>query len=321
MRPARLLFILFFAVAVRADVAASLDDYFRRAAAHGFSGSVLVARGNDVILRKAWGLADRRARIPATPETAYNIASLDKQFIAAAILRLEELGRLHTDDPLTRFFDFVPDDKKGITLHQLLSHTSGLRNTYWDEQPTLSREQFVHFVLAGEPLQSAPGKEWSYSNSAFIVLERVIEIASGRPYEQFLHDELFAPAGMAYSGFALPKWKPDQVAHYDFWTVDATSLKGGGSYDDPLRRPPPFRVLLSTVDDLWRWRRALPKILTPASRAKLWTPVKANYAYGLNVVQTTRGTRLVHHGGSDTNTRQLVTYPDYVDDHAFFVLA
>ena len=208
MRLTPLLFTFLFAFAVRADVGASLDDYFQRAAAHGFSGSVLVARGKEVLLRKGYGQADRRTHVPASPETAYNIASLDKQFIAAAVLRLEELGKLRTSDPLTRFFDFVPEEKKTITLHQLLSHTSGLRNEYWDEHPTLSREQFVRLVLAEEPLESAPGTAWSYSNSAFIVLERVIELASGRPYEQFLHDELFVPVGMAFSGFSLPRGSP-----------------------------------------------------------------------------------------------------------------
>jgi CubicO group peptidase (beta-lactamase class C family) len=321
MRLARLIALLFITAVLHADVTSTLDDYFSRAAAHGFSGSVLVSRGNAVVFRKAYGLADRRGRVAATPETAYNIASLDKQFIAAAILRLEELGKLRTGDPLTRFFDFIPDEKKSITLHQLLSHTSGLRNEYWDEHPTLSRQELVRLVLAGQPLESAPGTAWSYSNSAFIVLERVIEIASGRTYEQFLHDELFAPAGMSNTGFALPRWKSHQVAHYDFWTVDASSLPGDVRYDDPLRRPPPNRVLLSTVDDLWKWHQALPKVLTAESRTKLWTPVKDDYAYGWNVVRTTRGTRLVHHGGSDTNTGMLVTYRDYVDDGVFFVVA
>src|ERR1043165_8920714 len=102
MRTTRILCLLALALSARAGVTATLDDYFTRAAAHGFSGSVLVARGNDVILRKGYGLADRLARVPATPETAYNIASLDKQFIAAAILKLEESGKLRTDDRLTR---------------------------------------------------------------------------------------------------------------------------------------------------------------------------------------------------------------------------
>src|ERR1700694_2928739 len=146
-------------------VTSTLDDYFTRAAAHGFSGSVLVASGETVLLRKGYGLADRRAHEPATPETAFNIASLDKQFISAAILRLEELRKLKTSDPLGRFFDFVPLDKKDVTLHQVMSHTSGLANEYWDEHPRLTREQFVHFVLAEQKLESKPGTKWGYSNS------------------------------------------------------------------------------------------------------------------------------------------------------------
>ncbi|HEX3583010.1 MAG TPA: serine hydrolase domain-containing protein [Thermoanaerobaculia bacterium] len=320
MRTARIVCILAIAAAARGDVTSTLDDYFTRAAAHGFSGSVLVARGNEIVLRKGYGLADRAAHVVATPETAYNIASLDKQFIAAAILKLEEAGKLHTDDRLTRFFDFVPADKKEITLHQLLSHTSGLRNDYWDEHADLSREEFVKFVLS-EPLDSPPGTAWAYSNSAFIVLERIIEIASGTSYERYLHDALFAPAGMAYSGFALPKWKPHQVAHYDFWTVDTKSLKGDVAFDDPLQRPPARRVLLSTVDDLWKWHQSLPSLLSKAALVKLYTPVKDDYAYGWNVVKTTRGTRAIFHGGSDTNTGMLVTYRDYPDGHFFFAVA
>src|ERR1700682_1866139 len=197
----------------------TLDDYFSRAAAFGFSGSVIVERRGEVILRKGYGQADRRAHVPVTPETAFNIASLDKQFISAAILRLEELGKLKTTDTLGQFFDFVPADKKDIPLHQVLSHTSGLQNTYWDKHPTLTREQFVRFILTEQKLESAPGTDWSYSNSGFILLERVIELASGQPYERFLHDALFVPAGMENTGFELPKWKPGQVAHGDFWTV------------------------------------------------------------------------------------------------------
>ncbi|MBV8519095.1 MAG: beta-lactamase family protein [Acidobacteria bacterium] len=320
MSTARTLAILFIAFTVRADVTATLDDYFTRAAAHGFSGSVLVARGDEILLRKGYGLADRRARIAATPRTAYNIASLDKQFIAAAILKLEESGKLATTDTLARFFDFAPDDKKNITLHQLLSHTSGLPNDYWDEHAELSREQFVRFVLA-QPLESRPGTEWSYSNSAFIVLERIIELASGVAYERYLHDALFAPAGMAYTGFAIPKLKPHQVAHYDFWTVDTKSLPGDVAFDDPLQRPPARRVLLSSVDDLRAWHQQLPSLLGRASLAKLYTPVMSDYAYGWNVVRTTRGTRLIHHGGSDTNTGMLVTYRNYADENVFFVIA
>jgi CubicO group peptidase (beta-lactamase class C family) len=310
------LFLVFLAVPARPDVAAALDDYFARAAAHGFSGSVLVARGEEAVLRKGYGLADRRKGIAAMPDTAFNIASLDKQFIAAAILHLEEMGKLRTDDPLRRFFDFVPNEKKDVTLHQLLSHTSGLGNEYWDEHPKMNRAQFVHFVLAEQPLAATPGAQWLYSNSGFIVLEQVIEVASGRPYEEFLRDALFRRAGMRFTGFALPHWKPRQVAHYDLWTADVTTLAGDIAYNDPLKRPPPSRVLLSTVDDLRLWWRALRdgRVLTAASRRKLFTPVRNDYGYGWNIVRTTRGTRLLHHGGSGSSTGMLATFRYFVDE-------
>lgn len=297
----------------------TLDDYFSRASAHGFSGSVIVTRGDEVLLRKAYGLADRRAKVPATPQTAYSIASLDKQFIAAAILRLEELGKLKTSDPVRRF---IPGAPAAITLHQLLSHTSGLRNEYWDEHPQMSREAFVRFVLTEQPLESPPGTKWDYSNSAFIVLERVIELASGKEYEAFLREALFEPAGMRHTGFALPAWKPGQVAHYDLWTVDASTLPGDAHYNDPLKRPAPFRMLLSTADDLLLWHRALRdgKVLSGDSRRRLVTPVMEDYAYGWNVVKTARGTRLVHHGGSDSNTGMLATYRDFTDEGVFFTI-
>jgi CubicO group peptidase (beta-lactamase class C family) len=300
----------------------TLDDYFSRAAAYGFSGSVIVEQRGDVVLRKGYGQADRRAHVPATPETAYNIASLDKQFISAAILRLEELGKLRTTDTLAKFFDFVPADKRDITLGQVMSHTSGLTNTYWDEHATLTRGEFVHFILTEQKLESVPGTRWSYSNSGYILLERVIELASAQTYEQFLHDALFVPAGMKSTGFELPRWKPGQVAHGDFWTVQASALPGDMHYNDPLLRPPPFRVLLSTVDDLLQWRRALRagKVLKPESLKKWTTPVLDNYAFGWNVVTTQRGTRLVHHGGSDSNTGMLATYRDFVDEDTFVAI-
>src|SRR5258708_6420217 len=166
-------------------LSSSLDDFLERSEAFGFSGSVIAAKGDQVVLRKAYGYSDRRHSIANTPTTVFNLASLDKQFIAAAILRLEEMGRLRTTDSITKFFDFVPKEKSEVTLHQLLSHTSGLRNEYWDEHPEMSREAFVRLVLQDQPLLSPPGKECRYSNSGFWLLEAIIERAAGKPYEAF----------------------------------------------------------------------------------------------------------------------------------------
>jgi CubicO group peptidase (beta-lactamase class C family) len=183
--------LLFTTSAAFGDAASAIDDYFTRLAAHGFSGAVIVARGDEVLLRKGYGLADRKRGIPNRSDTAFNISSLDKQFIAAGILRLEELGKLSTSDPLGRFFNFAPDDKKNITLHQVLTHTAGFSDEYWDQHPELTRTDFIKWVLTQRPLEAPPGKEGSYVSFDDWLLEEVIEQVSGMPFEQFLRRELF----------------------------------------------------------------------------------------------------------------------------------
>lgn len=158
------LFILIARVAL-ADDASSVNEYFSRLAAHGFSGAVLIAHGEQVVLRKGYGLADRKRGIPNRGDTAFNIASLDKQFIAAGILRLEEMGKLSTRDPISRVFDFVPAEKKNVTLHQVLTHTAGFSDEYWDEHPDLTRAEFIRWVVTNKALLSPPGTKFSYAVS------------------------------------------------------------------------------------------------------------------------------------------------------------
>lgn len=320
----RLICFLLLAAAPAAfgDAASSIDEYFTRLAAHGFSGAVLVARGDEVLLRKGYGFADKKRGIPNRSDTAFNIASLDKQFIAAGIVRLEELGKLRVEDPIARFFENVPDDKKGITLHQVLSHTAGFSDEYWDQHSDLTRAQFIEWVLTQRPLESKPGAAWSYVSFDYWLLEEVIERASGMPFEQFLRRELFEPAGMQFTGFALPKWNRDNVAKTSLWTVPSSALPGEAKFEDPLARPAAWRVMLSTPEDLYRWYLTLRagRVLTPDSRKKLFTPVMEHYAYGWYVVPTSRGTRLIHHGGGGSDVGSVVTFRWFADEDAFVVV-
>jgi CubicO group peptidase (beta-lactamase class C family) len=321
----RRLFFALLLLATRvaaADAGSSIDEYFTRLAAHGFSGAVLVARGDEVLLRKGYGFADRKRGIANRSDTAFNIASLDKQFIAAGILRLEEMGKLRVGDPISRFFDFLPDDKKNITLHQVLTHTAGFSDEYWDEHPDLTRAEFIRWVVTERKLEAPPGAEWSYASFDYWLLEEVIERASGMPFEQFLNRELFAPAGMQFTGFALPKWNRENVARTTLWTVPSSALPGELRFDDPLERPAAWRVMLSTPEDLYRWYRALRagRVLSPESRKKLFTPVMENYAYGWYVVPTSRGTTLIHHGGGGSGVGSVVTFHWFVDEDAFVVI-
>lgn len=308
--------------AASAEAGETLDAYFTRLADHGFSGAVLVARGDQLLLRKGYGFADRRSLVPNGPGTAFNIASLDKQFLAAGILRLEEMGKLRTGDPIVRFFDDVPAGKRGITLHQVLSHTAGFPDEYWDEHETMTRSEFIRWVLAERPLLAPPGTRFAYSSFDYWLLEEVIERVSGVPFERFLRRELFDPAGLPSTGFALPDWAPGQVARTTFWAVPDSLLRGEARFVDPLSRPPAWRVLLSTADDLRRWQLALRDglVLTPESRRKLFAPVREGYAYGWNVVPTARGTRLIHHGGGGSFVGGVATFRWFADEDAFVVL-
>lgn len=318
----RLLFLLLLARVTSADAASSIDEYFTRLAAHGFSGAVLVARGEEVLLRKSYGLADKKRGIANRSDTAFNIASLDKQFIAAGILRLEELGKLRVSDPISRFFDFIPDDKKSITLHQVLTHTAGFSDEYWDEHPDLTRAEFIRWVVTERKLLSPPGQEWSYASFDYWLLEEVIERASGMPFEEFLHRELFAPAGMQFTGFAIPKWDRDHVAHTSLWTIPAHALPGELRFENPLDRPAAWRVMMSTPEDLYRWYLALrsARVLSADSRKKLFTPVLENYAYGWYVVPTIRGTKLIHHGGGGSGVGTVVTFDWFADEDTLVVI-
>ena len=111
---------------VRGEAATRLDQHLSRAERVGFSGVVVVGRNGEVILSKAYGLADRAAERRVTPETVFDIGSITKPFTASAVLKLVDEGKLRVTDSIARFFDSVPADKKAITIHHLLTHTSGL---------------------------------------------------------------------------------------------------------------------------------------------------------------------------------------------------
>ncbi|MGH7597255.1 MAG: serine hydrolase domain-containing protein, partial [bacterium] len=197
---------------VEGKLGAKLDQYMTRLAKFGFSGAMLVAQKGKIILHKGYGWADMARGIPITNATVFDIASLTKQFTAAAILKLEVQNRLKIGDRLSKFLSNVPKDKAGITLHHLLAHTAGLPAELAHED-NFTRERFIAAVLRA-PLKTRPGQKYSYSNLGYTLLAAIIEMVSGQSYETFLAKELFEPAGMRHTGFYLDscKWPPALVA-------------------------------------------------------------------------------------------------------------
>jgi CubicO group peptidase (beta-lactamase class C family) len=301
---------------VRGPLGAAVDEYLSRIEAFGFSGAVLVARGDDVVLSKGYGPADSRGT-PVTPRTVFYSASIAKQFTAAAILRLAEQGRLSPSDPITRFFPDVPEDKRAITVHQLLTHSSGL-TMYFPEDGSrqAERDPWVRALLASR-LEFAPGSRAEYSNAGFSLLAAVVERASGQPYERFVREQLFQPAGFVHGGFVseMERWAPGEAA----WGI------GGGIKADPGRLGGGWgsrgaSEILVSVEDLWRWERALRsgRVLSRASLDALWrgyVPLAPGapiaYGYGWRVQQSPGPGQVIWASGLDQPFSAM--YRRYVD--------
>ena len=224
--------------------------------AQGFAGSVLVACGDDVMFAGAFGLADAAGRTPS-----YWLASISKQFTAAAILRLQETGRLSISDPLARFFPDAPADKRDITLEQLLTHTSGFARGYAADgitEPALA----ARAILAA-PLAGAPGAQFRYSNNNYSLLALIVAQVSGRSFETYVRDEVFARAGLRDAGF----W-PDPGAAY----VPATQAPVTAPADVANWGFRGATGMRASVPDLHRWVRALQRgdVLSAESRARMF---------------------------------------------------
>jgi CubicO group peptidase (beta-lactamase class C family) len=316
-------------VAVAGDpVGAELDRYMARLAAYGYSGSVLVARGGRVLLHQGYGLADRARRRPYTAETLFDVASISKQFTAAAILALEMAGKLAVEDPLGKFFPNAPADKAAITLHQLLTHTSGLRDTFGEEYEPVTREELLRRVFASR-LLGPPGRRYRYSNGGYSVLAAVVEVASARTYDDYLRGRLFEPAGMRHTGFRLPAPALALLAHG--YTADGD---WGTPLDHPWAADGPYWDLrgnggiLTSTGDLYRWHLALAgdAVLARPQREKYIRPyvsegrwAHTDYGYGWSVGKSPTGKLEVSHIGG--NGAFESDFRRYLGDDAVIVLS
>jgi CubicO group peptidase (beta-lactamase class C family) len=313
---------------VRAGLGAELDGLMRRLEAYGFSGSLLVASHGRVLLDMGYGMADRERGIPYTADTLFDVASISKQFTAAAVLKLEMEGKLKVEDPLAKFLPGVPADKAAITLHQLLTHTSGLKDTFGPEYEPIGRDEFVRRALASQLLLS-PGKRYRYSNAGYGLLAAVVEQVSGTPLGTFMREKLFLPAGMHHTGYRLPAWERVVIAH-------GYGPQGdwGTPHDHPWAADGPYWNLrgnggvLSTTGDLYRWHLALAgdTILSVAERTKAITPyisegraAHSRYGYGWSISASPSGSRLVSHIGGNGIFEADVRR--YLDDAAVIVVS
>ncbi|MEP6637060.1 MAG: serine hydrolase domain-containing protein [Acidobacteriota bacterium] len=283
------------------------------------SASVAVVKDGQIVFRKAYGDARIEPKTSATPDMRYSIGSISKQFTAAAILFLQEQGKLSLDDKVSKF---VPDLTRAneVTIRQLLSHTSGYQD-YWPQdyvmpmmlQPVTAQkimDQWAH-----KPLDFEPGSKWQYSNTNYVIAGVIVEKASGKPLLDYLREKVFAPMGMK------------SVTNTDQQKLGDEDPTGYLRYAlGPLRLAPKegkgwlFAAgeLAMTAEDLAKWDIAMmdQKLLQPASYRELEKEVQLNnglgtrYALGVSVAME-GGHRAISHGGEVSGfTAENVVFPD-----------
>ncbi len=304
----------------RGTLGTSLDHYLKALVGYGYSGAVLVAKNGEIILNEGYGLADREHKKPFTADTLFDIASISKQFTAAAILKLEMQGKLKVEDPLSRFFPSAPPDKAVVTLHQLMTHTSGFPDSIGDEYDVMTRDDFLKGIFA-TPLEHVPGGRFVYSDAGYAMLAAVVESVAGRPLGDFLHDQIFEPAGMHHTGLKPNAEDRERLAHGHSLQGDwGTSLDHSYAPDGPWWNLRGNGGVLTTTGDLFLWDKALQgdAVLSKVEREKFQQPYvretnapEPKYAYGWSVTTGPTGhTRLAHVGGNGAFGSDYRRYPE-----------
>ncbi len=313
---------------VNGELGAQFDAYLTRISANGVSGAFLVAKDGQVVIAKGYGLADRERNIPVTTDTVFTIGSITKQFTAAAVLKLEEEGKLKVTDRLRKHLRDLPRDKRHVTLHHFLTHTAGMPGAFGGDFAKMTSEDMVE-KFAGFRLKAEPGERHVYSNPGYSMLGIVVERVSGLGYEPYLREALFEPVGMADTGYLLPNWNPDRMAQ----GYTDTGEKWGTLLDKPWDDDGPYWNLranggiISTIGDLYKWHQALlgDDILSPASKEKLFARHVAEddsgnffYGYGWVIATTERGTTLITHNGG--NGIFFADFRRYIDDDVVIIV-
>ncbi|OJJ22091.1 penicillin-binding protein [marine bacterium AO1-C] len=304
-----------------------IDQFLNQSAKKGFAGAVLVAKQGKVILSKGYGWADRKNKIPVTARTIFNVGSISKQFTAAAILKLVEQGKLKLKDKITRFFENVPEDKKDITVHQLLVQTSGISpRTGGFRYDKASLSDFLKIFYKAK-LLTKPGQKHHYANANYILLAAIVEIVSQQNFDDFLSIHLWNPAQLKNTGYKRIASNQNQLAHGYYYHINQQKWIDWGTTPQHWPASPQhwFSIgkgdIHSTVEDLYKWHLALQNhvVLNKQSHVLFEKPYvpefedkTSYYAYGWAIFTSKRNTKLVTHSGS--NGIYFADFLRFVDD-------
>jgi len=292
------------------DTTARVDALMRAYSGAVPGAALLVLRDGAPLIRRAYGLADLEQRVAATPATNYRLASMTKQFTAAAVLALVDEGRLSLDDAVRRWLPSLPAAADAVTLRQLLTHTSGLLD-YEDLIPAETTQQ-VHDADVLRLLESqnrtyfAPGTSYRYSNTGYALLALIVARASGKDFATYLRERIFVP--LAMTGTVAYEAGVSRIEHRAFgytfeqgaWqrtdqSVTSAVLGDGGVY--------------SSIDDLAKWDAALydTRVLSSSSLRLAFTPATptddpaVRYGFGWRITGET-----VWHSGETVGFRNVI---------------
>ena len=275
--------------------------------------SIAVVRGGKLIRADGYGVADLEHGVPVTPQTVFKIGSVSKQFLATGIMLLAQDGRLSVDDPVAKYYAGAPESWNGITLRHFLTHTSGVTREGPAFDPLKMQPDSVVIRSAfAKPLEFPTGSKYQYCNVCYFTLAEIIARVSGKPWDDFVAERVFRPTGMAASRTTTTtQLVPHRARGY---TWRDTAYVNAPEYL-ALR---PSGAFLSTVLDLAKWDAALydDRVLTKASRATMWTPVRltggGTYGYGFAwELDSLDGHWQVHHGGSLPGFRaEMARFPN-----------
>ena len=271
----------------------------------GFNGTILVTKYDQVIYKGAFGYADFREKDTLSTETAFQLASVSKQFTAMAVMMLQEQGKLQYDDSVQQYIPDFP--YSGITIRQLLTHRSGLSNyTYFsdelwpDRRVPITNEDVLKLMATHQPRPYyPPNTHFDYSNTGYALLASVVEKASGKPFAVFMQKNIFNPL----------KMKNTFTFSEDVITMTgkvATGHTGGRRkrWPDYLDTVLGDKGMYSTVEDLYKWDQALytQKLVKRETLAEAFSGSRQkkkdeDYGFGWRITQVDNGDTIVYHAG------------------------
>lgn len=281
--------------------------------------SIAVVRGSNTIIMRGYGFADLENDVPATAETVYRIASITKQFTAAAIMRLVEQRKIHLDDPITKFLPEYPAAGRKVTIHHLLNHTSGIptfagmAKAREKRRLDLTHEQVLAF-FKDEPLEFAPGGKLRFTNSGYYLLGMILEKATSQSYPDHLRQTFFEPLALTSTVYCdqrpIIKHRARGYSFENGTPVNAAPISMKTTFS--------AAALCSTVEDLVKWQQAMVegRIVDPATYAKMTRLTelpdgeKEPYGYGLSLADLEGRPRVAHVGAINGFTSYLSYYPE-----------